>query len=127
MLDYHVHRSPEQQKALLEVLRRRRGKLNRFVGQRDGCVDHGSIHRGHRRRHRRCGGLVGTTELERFAKDRVPRVVTQRPRQVTGERGEEEPQRPSDDHVVVEVDVECDQDDRVADTWRSRVFIRGSS
>lgn len=108
-------------RALLEVLRRCRGKFNRFVGQRNGRVGKGPIDRGHRRRY---GSLVGTTELERFAQDRVPAIVAQRPRQLTGERSEEEPQRPSDDHVVVEIDVECDEYDRVADTCRDMDLLK---
>lgn len=46
----------------------------------------------------------------------VPGVVAGGPGQHARERGEEEPQGPSYDHVVVEVDVEGDQDDGVSDS-----------
>lgn len=48
---------------------------------------------------------------------RVPGVVAGGPRQRVGEGGEEEAQRPGDDHVVVEVHVEGDQHHRVADPF----------
>lgn len=48
---------------------------------------------------------------------RVPGVVAGGPRQRVGEGGEEEAQRPGDDHVVVEVHVEGDQHHRIADPF----------
>lgn len=55
----------------------------------------------------------------RFAVVRVPEVHTARPRQLIGEGGEEETQRPRDDYVVIEVHVEGNQDDRVSDSCRN--------
>lgn len=53
----------------------------------------------------------------RAAGRRVPLVIAVGPRQQSGEGSEEEAQCPRDDHVVVEVHVESDQDHRVTDTW----------
>ena len=58
------------------------------------------------------------TATHRSAMRGVPRVVTRRPRQETGERSKEVSQSPRDDHVVVEVDVKSDQHHGVPDTWR---------
>lgn len=47
---------------------------------------------------------------------RIPGVITGRPREDIREGCKEEPQRPGYDNVVIEIDVECDQDDSVANT-----------
>lgn len=50
----------------------------------------------------------------RATERRVPGIVTTGPRQHVGEGGEEKAKSPGNDHVVVEVDVEGDQNDGVS-------------
>jgi len=54
--------------------------------------------------------------VEFAAQRRIPRIVASGPWQHRGERGKEVAKRPGDDYIVVEIDVKCDQDDRVSDT-----------
>lgn len=50
----------------------------------------------------------------RAAEGRIPGVVAASPRQHVREGSEEEAESPGDDHVVVEIDVEGDQNDGVS-------------
>lgn len=59
---------------------------------------------------------VRDVRVEFTAQRRIPRVIAAGPRQQRGERGEEVAKGPGDDYVVVEIDVKCDEDDRVSDT-----------
>lgn len=56
-------------------------------------------------------------ELRVSAVGAVPGVATVSPGQVEGKGGEEVVERPGDDDIVVEADVECDEDHSVADSW----------
>lgn len=58
---------------------------------------------------------IGIQNDYRLAIGRIPIVVARHPRQITGERGEEEAQAPSNDDIVEEIHVEGDQNDSVAD------------
>lgn len=59
----------------------------------------------------------GVEELGVGAVGAVPGVAAVGPRQVEGERGEEVVERPGDDDVVVEADVDGDEDHGVANSW----------
>lgn len=59
----------------------------------------------------------GIKELGVGAVGAVPGVATVSPGQVEGERGEEVVERPGDDDIVVEADVQGDEDDSVANAW----------
>lgn len=59
----------------------------------------------------------GVEELGVSAVGAVPGMATVGPGQVEGERGEEVVERPGDDDVVVEADVQSDEDDSVANSW----------
>lgn len=50
---------------------------------------------------------------------RVPRIVTRRPGQLRGERGEEIVDRPANYGVVVHAHVDVDEADRVANTCKA--------
>lgn len=59
----------------------------------------------------------GVEELGVSAVGAVPGMATVGPGQVEGERGEEVVERPGDDDVVIEADVQSDEDDSVANSW----------
>lgn len=59
----------------------------------------------------------GVEELGVSAVGAVPGMATVGPGQVEGERGEEVVERPGDDDIVVEADVQSDEDDSVANSW----------
>lgn len=60
--------------------------------------------------------ITGVAEVGVCAVGAVPGVVAVGPGQLHGERGEEVMQRPGDDDVVEEANIERDQDDREAHT-----------
>lgn len=59
----------------------------------------------------------GIEELGVGAVGAVPGVATVSPRQVEGKRGEEVVERPGDDDIVVEADVQGDEDHGIANSW----------
>lgn len=59
----------------------------------------------------------GVEELGVSAVGAVPGMATVGPGQVEGERREEVVERPGNDDVVVEADVQSDEDDSVANSW----------
>lgn len=73
-----------------------------------------------------CTGRRGTLMTMAYlgALRRVPRIGATGPRQVTGEGSEKEVQRPCDDDVVEEVDVESDEDDGESDACMYSQLIR---
>jgi len=54
-----------------------------------------------------------------LAENCIPVVVARGPRQDVRKRGQKEPQRPRDDHVIVEVHVKRDQNHRVTNACAS--------
>lgn len=57
----------------------------------------------------------------------VPGMAAVGPRQVEGEGGEEVVERPGDDDIVVEADVDSDEDHGVADAWAGTEWGSGSA